>query len=57
MLLIQDVTAFHVVDKEIKNTEDLIQTNVVISRQIKKPLRMIKNVTQNLIDLINSKKS
>ena len=57
MLLIQDVTAFYVVDKEIKNTEDLIQTNVVISRQIKKPLRMIKNVTQNLIDLINSKKS
>ena len=55
MLLIQDVTAFHVVDKEIKNTEDLIQTNVVISRQIKKPLRMIKNATQNLIDIINSK--
>jgi hypothetical protein len=38
MLLIQDVTAFHMVDKEIKDNLSIIHTNMCISNQIKKPL-------------------
>ena len=31
MILIQDVTSFQIVDKALKNTEDLIETNKFIS--------------------------
>ena len=41
MILIQDVTAFHIVEKEIKNTKDLIETNKFIACQLKKPLKVI----------------
>ena len=50
MILIQDVTAFHIVEKEIKNTKDLIETNKFIACQLKKPLKIISNVTEKLLD-------
>ena len=53
MILIQDVTSFQIVDKALKNTEDLIETNKFISNQLKKPLKIISNVTDKLLDPMN----
>ena len=50
MILIQDVTAFHIVEKEIQNTKDLIETNKFIAYQLKKPLKIISNLTEKLLD-------
>ena len=50
MILIQDVTAFHIVEKEIQNTKDLIEKNKFIAHQLKKPLKIISNLTEKLLD-------
>jgi hypothetical protein len=52
MLLIQDVTAFHMVDKEIKDNLSMIQTNMCISNQLKRPLKTVGEISKNLIDKI-----
>ena len=46
MIIVQDITAFHMVDKEIKENEALIQTNECITTEMQKPLRMIGTITQ-----------
>ena len=53
MLLIQDVTAFHMVDKEIKDNLSMIQTNMCISNQIKKPLKIVNEISSHLIKQVN----
>lgn len=49
MIIVQDITAFHMVDKEIKENEALIQKNECITTEIQEPLRMIGRITQYLI--------
>ena len=49
MILIQDVTAFHMVDKEIKDNQSLIHTNMCISDQIKKPLEIVGELATTMI--------
>ena len=50
MILIQDVNSFKIVEKAVKNNEELIETNKFISSQLKKPLTIIANVTDKLLD-------
>ena len=49
IIIVQDITAFHMVDKEIKENEALIQKNECITTEIQEPLRMIGRITQYLI--------
>ena len=54
MILIQDVTAFHVVDQEIKENLCLIHTNMCISNQIKQPLKIVGEMASILITMLNN---
>ena len=53
MILIQDVTAFHMVDQEIKENLSLIHTNMCISNQIKRPLKTIGEIASTLIQILH----
>ena len=54
MILIQDVTAFHMVDQEIKENLSLIHTNMCISNQIKQPLKIVGEMASTLITMLNN---
>ena len=56
MFLIQDVTAFHMVDKEIKDNLSIIQANVCISNQVKKPLKTVGEISNNLLKQVENLK-
>jgi len=45
MIIVQDITEFQMVEKEIKDNEALVQTNEWITIEMQKPLRMISKIT------------
>lgn len=45
MIIVQDITEFQMVEKEIKDNEALVQTNELITIEMQKPLRMISKIT------------
>ena len=49
MIILQDITAYHMVDKEIKDNEIITQINECFNREIQEPLNIITEKAKDLL--------